>query len=54
MLILVNCGRGAISVPPVEADARAMEDGRAGNYPLATAESGLMLRSWEARVYHRK
>ncbi len=54
LLVVANFGDDEVAVPLDDTDDWAAEVMLIGNYPPANSGRGLVLRPWEARVYHRK
>ena len=53
LLVLGNFSDDEVTVPLDGADDWALQDVLIGNYPASSAGPGIVLRPWEARVYHR-
>lgn len=53
LLVIANLSGDERSVPLDDAGSWVHEDVLIGNYPAPDANPGLLLRPWEARVYHR-
>ena len=53
LLVLGNFSDDEVTAPLDGADDWAAQDVLIGNYPASSAGPGIVLRPWEARVYHR-